>query len=84
MALKNSSIKFLKEQEGTEEWTDAFEKRFDERVCVGIEYPYCWNRGKKFKPTETEWRALMKDITINEWGSISNFNNELKKEFGLK
>ena len=52
----------LKCMEGQECWTNAFEKRFGERVCVGIENGYCVNFGKKFKPTKKEIKELWEDF----------------------
>ena len=42
----------LKVLDGNECWTNAFSERFDERVCVGIAYPFCIHEGKKFKPSK--------------------------------
>lgn len=70
----------LKEMDGQECWTDAFGDRFEERVCVLIEYPNCWNRGKKFKPTGKEINELWDDHIESELGP--NWREDLDKEFG--
>jgi len=38
----------LKEINGNEVWSDSFGNRFGERVCVLVEYPFCWSAGVKF------------------------------------
>lgn len=57
-------------EEGGECWTDAFIKRFGERVCVGLgKYPTIIKDGVEFEPTEQEQIDLSNDILIQEWGT---------------
>jgi hypothetical protein len=56
---KQKRLKILKEFDGCEVWTDCLGKRFDERVCCGIEYPYVWANGIKFKPTLKEINGII-------------------------
>lgn len=72
----------LKEMNKQEVWTNAFGKRFNERVCVGVEYPYCVNGGEKFKPTKEEINNLWEDYLTQELGSKEQRDKEFEREFG--
>lgn len=72
----------LKEMDGNEIWTNAFGDRFGERVCVGVEYPFCWHNGEKFKPTKQEVNDLWDDMIEQELGSKEQIAKDLKAEFG--
>jgi len=72
----------LKAMDGQEIWTNAFGKRFSERVCVMVEGEYCWSKGKKFKPTQKEIKDLFDDSIIEEFGSKKQMMMDLEKEFG--
>lgn len=72
-------LNLLKEMNGEEIWTNAFGDRFGERVCVMVEYPYCWHEGRKFKPTPIEVKKLWDDRFIQEYGT-SDINKIMKME----
>ena len=74
----------MEEMEGQECWTNAFEDRFGERVCVMVEEGWCWNEGKKFKPTTQEKKELWKDFIFQELGSNQQILKDLEEEFGVK
>ena len=77
-------LNLLAELDGQETWTNAFGDRFGERVCVMVEGEFCWNEGKKFKPTKKEVKELWDDYCYNELGSTSQIMKELEEEFGGK
>lgn len=77
--VKEASI--IQMIDGQEIWTNAFGKRFGDRVCVGVDYPYCWCDGKKFKPTTREIKALADDLIIQEFGSVQQMEDDFYKEF---
>ena len=59
----------LEQKEGGELWTDAFGKRFGERVCVGFENGQCIHDGQRFTPTNKECEQLIVDELHAEWGT---------------
>lgn len=69
MAKRTARDELIKSMDGGEVCSNAFGKRFGERVCVGIKYPYIIHDGKKFKPTEEEKKGLKDDILLQEWGT---------------
>lgn len=75
-------INLMKEMEGQEVWTNAFGKRFGERVCVGVNEGMLWKEGKKFKPTKKEVKELWEDMLTQELGSPSQRKRDLEFEFG--
>jgi len=77
--MKNFNV--LEELDGQEVWTNAFGDRFQERVCVGIRDGFCWNEGKKFKPTKKELKELWDDAMEQEFGSEAQRQADLDKEF---
>lgn len=72
----------LKEMDGNEIWTNAFGERFEERVCVLVQYPYCIHSGEKFKPTKKEINDLWDDLITQEFGSKEQLMKDLEEEFG--
>jgi len=72
----------LKEMNGHEIWSDAFGDRFEERVCVLVEYPLCVHNGFRFKPTKEEIKGLWDDMIIQEFGSKKQLMKDLEEEFG--
>jgi hypothetical protein len=77
--MDKGTKELLETLEGSEVWTNAFGKRFGERVCVGIEYPFCWHEGKKFKPNRIEWKEVIHDQTVQEYGT-DNWKEIMKME----
>jgi hypothetical protein len=77
-------VNVLKEMDGQECWTDAFGKRFGERTCVLVKYPYIVHDGKKFRPTAKEKKVLWDDFVFQELGSKEQIKAELEEEFGGK
>lgn len=68
----------LKVLNGNETWTNAFGKRFGERVCILIENDGLVNGGKKFMPTKKEMNRVWKDYCENE-GIRDEVYAEIKK-----
>ena len=60
--------------DGSEIWTNAFVKRFDERVCVGIDAKNlsCVHSGISFKPTDKEMKELLDDRNLQEYGTTDS------------
>lgn len=72
----------MKAMEGTETWTNAFGKRFGERVCVGVEEGKCFHEGKKFTPNTQERKDLWEDHLEQELGPREQRMRDLREEFG--
>lgn len=73
---------FMKTMNDQEVWTDAFNERFGERVCVLVGNGKCWTNGEKFKPTTTEMLKLWEDFVSQELGTSSQIKELLDEEFG--
>ena len=77
-------MKLLKEMDGQEIWSNSFDERFGERVCVLVSNPYLIHNGEKFKPTKEEVSGLCEDLIIQEFGSKEQMMKDLEEEFGNK
>jgi len=55
--------------DGSELWTNAFGKRFGERVCVGFAGKRCVKDGVLVEPTDEEVTQLREDWLISEYGT---------------
>ena len=72
----------LKEINECEVWTNALGERFGERVCVGVDYPFCYANGQKFKPTKKEVADIWDEYIEAELGSKAQIMRDLEAEFG--
>ena len=70
---------WMKELEGSETWTNAFEKRFGERVNVMVKGKKLMHKGKKFVPTAKEFKKLQNDRLRQEYGT-TDFKKIMKME----
>ena len=76
-------MKKIKELNGQEIWSNAFGNRFEERVCVLVDYPFLIHNGGKFKPTKKEIDGLWDDMATQEFGSHKQMMEDLEAEFGV-
>ena len=77
--MNENNKEFMKAMDGQEIWTDAFGKRFGERVCVGIDGIKIVCNGKKFTPTDKEMKELKNDRLRQEYGT-TDFKKIMKME----
>ena len=59
----------MESMQGHELWTDAFQGRFGDRVCVGFHGFQCVREGERFTPTTFEIAQMRTDQVQEEYGT---------------
>jgi len=81
--MNENNKEWLKELNGEEHWTNSFENRFGERVCIGIDGTnfLCVHKGISFKPTDKEMKELLEEIYGLDYPkNIKLLNEKMDKE----